>query len=89
MFMYAIDKDVPPPDEKVPSTADGARSTGYKSYPFTEMQPGDSVFIKGTDTTGNEYAAARVLAYKRRRKGEQFRFMARAEGDGVRIWRIV
>lgn len=82
MFMYSIDKDIPPP-------ADGAYSThGGRVYPFAEMQPGDSVFIEGAKIDGNECAAARNIAYKRRKKGMDCRFKARTENGGVRIWRV-
>lgn len=82
MFMYSIDKDIPPPADRNYS------AHGRRVYPFAEMQPGESVFIQGARTDGNEYAAARCVAYKRRKKGIDCRFKARAEGDGMRVWRV-
>lgn len=78
MFMYSIDKDIPPP-------ADGR---GFQRFPFAKMQPGDSVFIQGAKIDGNECAAAYNVAYRRQKKGVECRFKARTEGDGVRIWRV-
>lgn len=80
MFMYSIDKDIPPP-------ADNNHS-GRKVYPFAEMQPGDSVFIDGGRSDGKECAAAYAIAHSRRKKGINCRFKARNENGGVRIWRV-
>lgn len=77
MFMYPIAKDVP-----LPADWDQAVNP-RRRYPFAGMQPGESVFIQGARTDGIEYSAARMTA---RRKG--WRFTARNEKDGVRIWRV-
>lgn len=80
MFMYSIDKDIPLPADK--------GNSGREVYPFAEMQPGDSVFIEGGRTDGNECAAAYAIAHRQRKKGVECRFTARNENGGVRVWRV-
>lgn len=75
MFLYPIDKDVPVPADR-------------KRYPFSEMQPGESVFIPDARTNGAECAAAHNLAAKRRKKGVSCRFAARNVEGGMMVWRI-
>jgi hypothetical protein len=81
--MAEIEKNVPPPKE-------GRRPPGSLAppYPFSKMEPGDSVFIRGGHSDGLEASAARQLAFKRRRKGAPCRFVARNVEGGVRIWRV-
>lgn len=65
----------------VPATA-GKRGRTAK-YPFSEMEVGQSVFFEGARTGGKEYLAAQAAG---RSKG--WRFSGRAEGSGLRIWRV-
>lgn len=82
MFMYSIDKDIPPPAGRDYS------AHSRRVYPFAEMQPGDSVFIEGARTDGKEYSAARKMAHRRQKKGMECRFTARNEIGGMRVWRV-
>lgn len=54
-----------------------------RGYPFKNMAPGQSVLCAGETTAGRAYNAAQAVA---RRRG--WKFSARREGDGIRIWRI-
>lgn len=83
MFMYSIDKGVP-----VPEVNRRKSNAPQQRYPFTQMQPGDSVFIEGARTDGKEYSAARRLAARRQVKGVECRFTARNENGGMRVWRV-
>lgn len=66
-----IEKDIP-----VPAT------TRLRKYPFADMQPGDSVFFPGEDINSRPYRAAMTLG---KRRG--WKFVARRERNGIRIWR--
>jgi len=56
------------------------------SYPFMEMEVGDSVHYPGTRKTTDHpaYGVAKKYAI---RSGNR-KFSAKPEGDGIRIWRI-
>lgn len=57
--------------------------TGDKSkYPFKEMEVGDSVFI--SDKTPEQLGGSMGSA----RKATGFRFTARRENGGARVWRF-
>jgi hypothetical protein len=66
-----IEKDVPLPR--------GSRAT---KYPFTHMDVGDSVFFSDEKVGGKAHKAAISCADRHNKK-----FIARREGDGIRIWR--
>lgn len=51
-------------------------------YPFTKMEVGQSVFFPSTKPGGKEAMTAYTTG---KRLG--FKFVVRAEGDGVRVWR--
>lgn len=73
-----IEKNIPIPPKK---------STANTKYDFVNMEPGDSVLI--TEDVENAHAAARVHAYKSRKRGIHKTFTARTQPDGsVRIWRL-
>jgi hypothetical protein len=69
-----IEKNVNPPNQ-----------VGRKKYPFGEMEVGDSIFIASESSGGRSNPAFAARCF-RREKG--WRFTARKENDGVRIWRI-
>ena len=52
-------------------------------YPFSRMEVGQSVYIKGATIPGREYAAAMLNG---RRNNKQF--TGRKVKGGIRIWRI-
>jgi hypothetical protein len=56
-------------------------SLAPQRYPFDRMKVGDSFRVPESLAT-----SARVLASRRSRQGEVYR--SRAEGDGIRIWRL-
>lgn len=66
-----IDKNVPLPDTKQSST-----------YPFADMEVGDSFFVEGATPNKLQNAASHW------RKKRNMKFAARREANGTRIWRI-
>lgn len=54
-----------------------------KKYDFSDMDVGDSVLIRGEDTSGRAYLAANQYG---RRTGKKF--TGRSMDGGVRIWRV-
>lgn len=77
MSFWNIDSDIPVPQKD-------SRPAGRKpKYPFREMKVGDSVFFDGATSSSNCAIAAHNHG---RRHGSKF--SVRAEGSGVRIWRI-
>lgn len=66
-----IDKDIPIPE----STA--------KSYPFKDMEVGDSIMIENAVMGGKEYSQARMHGHRNDKK-----FTARVVEGGIRIWRV-
>lgn len=66
-----IEKNVPLPTTK--------RAT---KWPFVSMAVGDSVFYDTEQINGRAYRAAMTCGYRHGKK-----FVARPEGDGIRIWR--
>jgi hypothetical protein len=66
-----IEKDVPLPSS--------GRST---KYPFVRMSVGDSVFFPNEQINGKAYRAAKSCGDRNGRT-----FVARREGEGIRIWR--
>ena len=51
-----------------------------EKYPFAKMEVGDSFFSE------NKAAQSSAHVFARRRKG--MKFVTRAEGQGIRIWRV-
>lgn len=68
---FTIDKNVPVPTEQ--------RAC---KWPFTSMQVGDSVLFDGEKVNGKAYRSAMAMGARRKQK-----FVARREGNGLRIWR--
>lgn len=62
------------------------RGQRMSSYPFMEMEVGDSVFFPGPCRTAENkaYQAAKKYAA---RSGDR-KFSGRPDKDGIRIWRI-
>lgn len=56
------------------------------SYPFMEMEVGDSIFIEGAKNTSTCKAYKAATAYSSRYR--ERKFSARKVEGGVRIWRI-
>ena len=69
--MTDIKKDIPIPR--------GERAT---KYPFSDMEVGESVAYPNEDLNGKAYRAAKSCGDRHNKK-----FIARREGDGIRIWR--
>tara|TARA_R110000796_G_scaffold123691_1_gene238036 strand:+ start:821 stop:1039 length:219 start_codon:yes stop_codon:yes gene_type:complete len=69
-----IDKNVPMPESAL-----------QNSYGWADMEVGDSVFFEDEPraTQSKPSVAARVWG-----RGNGFKFSARTEGNGVRIWRV-
>ena len=57
-------------------------STRRAKYPWRAMSVGDSFFVVGKLRS----SMSAVVANTGRRTG--WRFVTRAEGDGVRVWRV-
>lgn len=71
--MSIIEKGIPLPERA---------GTLNSIYPFHDMEVGDSVFYEG-----EKGVKARTSAYTfSARRG--FKFVARKENNGIRIWRI-
>lgn len=70
--MINIDKDVPFPERKKPTTA------GNLKYPWKEMQVGDSILTDIKDGSSYASTVAKKLGFK---------MTSRKEGSGTRIWR--
>lgn len=77
-----IEKDIPITDY-TPYRGRGGRMS---SYPFMEMDVGDSVFFPGVEKTAKHsaYQAAKKYA---ERSGDR-KFSGRPDKGGIRIWRI-
>jgi len=71
-----IERDIPIPN---PRTQRG-------TYPFPDMEVGESVFFPREEDWGRQPPAASA-AYKYGQRHGKF-FIAREEEDGVRIWRV-
>ena len=54
-----------------------------RKYPFRGMAPGESVFFENTSSGGREYMAAKAA-----QNNLGWKFCARKEGNGIRIWRV-
>lgn len=70
--MLAIEKNVPLPTP----------SGRTPKYPWRMMEVGDSFFVRNTTVknfSGNTWSAWKKTGFK---------YAVRAEGDGVRVWRI-
>lgn len=78
-----IEKNVPFPDRARFNGRGGRRST----YPFMEMEVGDSVFFPGAEKTAKHpaYQAAKKYA---QRSGDR-KFSGVIVKGGVRIWRVL
>ncbi len=75
-MMYRIERNVPIP----PKSQNGGRK---RLYPFANMQVSDSIFVCGKNDGKKVMGSARAHG-----KAHGKRFIYRAEGDGVRIWRV-
>lgn len=73
---YAIDKDVPLPDQKGKGP--------WAKYPFRQMEIGDSVFIP--DAYGSTVRSAAHAAG--RRLGRKFCVRSKFGEPGARVWRV-
>lgn len=66
----------------LPETSGKGRSLGAGKYPFRYMGIGDSFFVPDFTTT-------KLLSASRWVRVEKgFKFTARKENDGARIWRV-
>lgn len=73
--MIKIEKNIPMPSV-------GARGR-QKTYPFDEMEVGDSFYVE--DRTTSQISS---LAYNwKQRHGSNSKFVVKQEGPGARIWR--
>ena len=59
------------------------RDAGTSTYPFPDMNVGDSVFFEGQKTGGSAYWAAMSVG---RRTGKMF--VGRGQDGGLRVWRV-
>jgi len=57
-------------------------STRSRKYPFLDMAIGDSVVFEGEEVNGKAYRAAMSTGTR-----HEMRFVARREGEALRIWR--
>ena len=70
------------PAFKIESGIPAPTSTRRAKYPWRAMSVGDSFFVVGKLCSSMSATAANAG----QRTG--FRFVTRAEGDGVRVWRV-
>lgn len=75
---YTIESNIPLPKRCCPN---GGRKL---IYPFDKMNIGDSFFI--SDKSKMRVVAQSACSYQRRHKG--YKFVTRAENNGLRIWRV-
>jgi hypothetical protein len=68
---FTIEKGIEPPVNK------------QSKYPFAQMEPGDSFFIPGMNTSAEISSA---VSYRKNRYGESYR--CRAVEGGLRVWRV-
>lgn len=80
MIEIKVQKNIPMPER---------RQWGKSKYKFSQMDVGDSIFVTGQHggTKCNAAVASQVWASTQRKKGNHVKFIARKEGEGVRIWR--
>jgi len=57
-------------------------ATRSRKYPFLDMAVGDSVVFEGEEVNGKAYRAAMSTGTR-----HEMRFVARREGEALRIWR--
>lgn len=79
-----IEKDIPPPvKNRSQHSRSAMRPVGRITYPFKEMQVGDSILIENEPDWQKAVNAAFMW-------GKKFgvKFMSRRTADGMRIWRI-
>jgi hypothetical protein len=84
--MYQIHSDIPLPAAK----RSGAASLTRK-YPLSDMAVGDSFAIPAPDADAlrrNAQLAYFAVQNFRKRRGRQFRFSVRRQGDRVGVWRV-
>ncbi len=73
----------------LPCRLNGAAGRHKASYPFCEMDVGDSFFIFEPDPFERAKRQSSILATARRSaKSKDLHFTTRQEDDGVRVWRI-
>lgn len=66
----------------VPIPARGPGRKGKTKYPYGEMQVGDSIYVAGAQASSLQSMARRAM------KDRGWRFTARPEADGARLWRV-
>ena len=76
--MITIDSSVPTPFFEI------GKNSGMRKYPFEKMEIGDSIFFENTTHGSNSIQAAKRY-FSRNRKN----MIARKEGSGIRIWRVL
>jgi hypothetical protein len=57
-----------------------------QSYPFDDMEPGDSFFVPVADPKKIGYVRAQINNYKKKHK--EMVISTRAEETGLRVWLI-
>jgi len=67
-------------EEGIPIPYLTSRST---KWPFAHMEPGQSAHFENEDSGGRPYKAAMAVGLRR-----GWKFVARREGSGIRIWRV-
>jgi hypothetical protein len=72
--MYKIEKNIPMPAARQPK----------QSYPYREMEVGDSFFIEADAKRVNQI---RTFASTKWRPATGFRFRVSAQPGGCRVWR--
>jgi len=76
--MIPIDKDVP-----LPRRRHGGRGARPAIYPWSRMEPGDSIFVQGRSHLSEVSGA---IARAKRTHGHTY--TSRVVEGGVRIWRV-
>ena len=74
--MYKIEHDVPPPS---------ASSRKGSTYPFKDMNCGDSFFVP---QSGPNYDALRQAAIRFSKNNPEYAFSLRKVKGGYRVWRV-
>ena len=74
--MYTIESNIP-----MPASQRGAK----EKYPFSKLEAGQSFLVAEEGTKLNNVRTACTYAQKRM---EGRKFICRAEGSGVRVWRV-
>lgn len=92
MSEYVIEKGVPLPREDYYNGRPGARRPFRPRVPWGDMQPGDSVFVPykpGVDRLIDRNGIqSNAIRWSHLNTDGKAQFAARAEPEGVRVWRI-